>query len=232
MGRVIQPVPSAQSAEENCVSHNGGIIPVPGRDLYVQGWYQGGVDVMDFTDQDKPIEIAYFDRGAIDPPKPVDVPAAAAAAAAGVRGGGNTIGGSWGAYYWNGMIYSSELDRGMDIYELQPSAHLSANELAAAKLVQYKEYNPQSQPRMTWPPAFVVVRSYLDQLVRGNGLDTDRTTAISSALEAAEKKTGAARGAALTALAVKVDADAKGAKDGARVSKMASEMRRLAAISK
>ena len=225
-------LPAAQSAEENCVSHNGGIIPVPGRDLYVQGWYQGGVDVMDFTDQDKPTEIAYYDRGSINPPKPVDVPAAAAAAAAGVRGGGNTIGGSWGAYYWNGLIFSSELDRGMDIYELQPSANLSANELAAAKLVVFKEYNPQSQPKMTWPPAFVVVRSYLDQLVRGNGLATDRTTAVSSALEAAEAKTGAARATALNALAVQVDADAKGAKDGARVTKMASEIRRLAAASK
>ncbi len=225
-------LPSAQSAEENCVSHNGGIIPVPGRDLYVQGWYQGGVDVMDFTDQDKPFEIAYFDRGAIDPPKPVDVPAAAAMAAAGVRGGGNTIGGSWGAYYWNGFIYSSELDRGMDIYELTPSAKLSANEIAAAKLVTFTEYNPQSQPKMTWPPAFVVVRSYLDQLVRGNGLATDRTTAVSSALDAAEKQSGAARKAALNTLAVKVDADAKGAKDAARVNKMASEIRRLAGASK
>ena len=226
-------LPSAQSAEENCVSHNGGIIPVPGRDLYVQGWYQGGVDVMDFTNQDKPFEIGYFDRGSIDPPAPVDVPAAAgaAAAAAGGRGRG-TIGGSWGAYYWNGMIYSSELDRGMDIYELLPSAQLSANEIAAAKLVTFKEYNPQSQPRMTWPPAFVVVRSYLDQLVRGNGLATDRTSAVSAALDAAEKKSGAARAAALNALAIQVDADTKGAKDSARVTKMASEIRRLATASK
>lgn len=228
-------LPSAQAPEENCVSHNGGIIPVPGRDLYVQGWYQGGIDVMDFTDQDKAFEIAYFDRGAINPPALVDVPSAAAAAAAearGVRGGGNTIGGSWGAYYWNGYIYSSELDRGMDIYELMPSDQLSANELAAAKLVRFTEYNPQSQPKMTWPPAFVVVRSYLDQLVRGNGLAATRTTAISSALTAAEAKSGAARATALNALAVQVDADAKGAKDGARVTKMASEIRRLAAASK
>ena len=228
-------LPSAQSAEENCVSHNGGIIPVPGRDLYVQGWYQGGIDVMDFTNQDKPFEIAYFDRGSIDPPAPVDVPsaagAAAAAGAAGARGRG-TIGGSWGAYYWNGLVYSSELDRGMDIYELLPSKNLSANEIAAAKLVTFKEYNPQSQPKMTWPPAFVVVRSYLDQLVRDNGLATDRTTAISSALDAAEKKAGAARATALNALAVQVDADAKGAKDGARVTKMSAEIRRLAAASK
>ncbi len=224
-------LPSAQSAEENCVSHNGGIIPVPGRDLYVQGWYQGGVDVMDFTDQDKAFEIAYFDRGAIDPPQPVDVPSAAAAGtAAGARPRGNTIGGSWGAYYWNGYIYSSELDRGMDIYELTPSAQLSANEIAAAKLVTFTEYNPQSQPKMTWPAAFVVVRSYLDQLVRGNGLASDRTSAVSAALDAAEMKSGAARSASLNALAILVDADAKGAKDSARVSKMASEIRRLAAV--
>lgn len=225
-------LPAAQAAEENCVSHNGGIIPVPGRDLYVQGWYQGGVDVMDFTDENKAFEIAYFDRGSITPPAAVDVPLPPAEAArrAAIRGGGNAIGGSWGAYYWNGFVYSSELDRGMDVYELLPSAHLSKNELAAAKLVQFTEYNPQSQPKMTWPPAFVVVRSYLDQLVRGSGLAAERTTAIDQALTAAEAKTGAARASALRSLAVQVDADAKSAKDAARVRTMASEIRRLAAV--
>jgi hypothetical protein len=227
--RAYFKLPTAQSAEENCVSHNGGLIPVPGRDLYVQGWYQGGVSIMDFTDADKAFEVGYFDRGSIDPPKPVDVPTAAAANTPPVRGGGNTIGGSWGAYYWNGLVFSSELDRGMDIYELTPSPELTANEIAAAKLVQFKEYNPQSQPKMTWPPAFVVVRSYLDQLVRNGGLATDRTSAIDAALTSAEAKTGAARGAALRALALQVDKDATGAKDGARVTKMASEIRRLAA---
>ena len=224
-------LPTAQSAEENCVSHNGGIIPVPGRDLYVQGWYQGGVDVMDFTDQDHAFEIGYFDRGSIDPPAAVDVPAAAGQAGGG-RPRGGTIGGSWGAYYWNGYIYSSELDRGMDIYELTPSAHLSANEIAAAKLVTFSEYNPQSQPKLTWPTAFEVVRSYLDQLVRGTGLAAERTSAISAALDAAEMKSGAARAAALNALAVQVDGDVKGAKDGARVHTMAGEIRRLATASK
>ncbi len=223
-------LPAAQSAEENCVSHNGGIIPVPGRDLYVQGWYQGGIDVMDFTDQDNAFEIAYFDRGSIDPPAGADVPVGAMAGqAAGARRGSGTIGGSWGAYYWNGMVYSSELDRGLDIYELTPSAQLSANEIAAAKLVTFTEYNPQSQPKMTWPAAFVVVRSYLDQLVRGSGLAADRTSAIAAALDAAEMKSGAARAAALNALATQVDGDVKGAKDGARVKTMAGEIRRLAA---
>jgi LVIVD repeat len=232
--RAYFKLPTAQSAEENCVSHNGGIIPVPGRDLYVQGWYQGGINVMDFTDADKAIEIAYFDRGSIDPPTPVDVPSAAAEAALAASGGRsrNTIGGSWGAYYWNGMIYSSEIDRGLDVYELLPSAQLSANEIAAAKLVTFTDYNPQSQPKMTWPPAFVVVRSYLDQLVRGTGLAADHTAEIAAALDAAEMKSGAARAAALNAIAVQVDGDARTAKDAARVRTMASEIRRLAAVSK
>ena len=216
-------LPTAQSAQENCVSHNGGLIPVPGRDLYVQGWYQGGIDVMDFTDADHPSEIAYFDRGSID------APADTSNASARSR---YTIGGSWGAYYWNGMIYSSELDRGFDVYELTPSPQLSANEIAAAKLVTLKEYNPQSQPKLVWPAAFPVVRSYLDQLVRNDGLAADRTTAVSAALDAAEKKSGAARGAALTALAKRVDGYASGAKDAARVRMMSGAIKQLAAASK
>ncbi|HMI43997.1 MAG TPA: hypothetical protein VK516_10255 [Gemmatimonadaceae bacterium] len=216
-------LPTAQSAQENCVSHNGGLIPVPGRDLYVQGWYQGGIDVMDFTDADHPSEIAYFDRGSIDAPS--DTSKASERSR-------YTIGGSWGAYYWNGMIYSSELDRGFDVYELTPSPQLSANEIAAAKLVTLKEYNPQSQPKLVWPAAFPVVRSYLDQLVRNDGLAADRTTAVSAALDAAEKKSGAARGAALTALAKKVDGYASRAKDAARVRMMSGAIKQLAAASK
>ncbi|MBL8984071.1 MAG: hypothetical protein JNL26_17930, partial [Gemmatimonadetes bacterium] len=125
-------IPTAQSAQENCVSHNGGLIPVPGRDIMVQGWYQGGVSVMEFTDPDHPTELAYFDRGSIDPPPGVDVPLTPGQQPG--RGGRGTIGGSWGAYYWNGHIYSSEMDRGFDIMELTPSEHLSANEIEAAKL--------------------------------------------------------------------------------------------------
>jgi hypothetical protein len=227
-------LPAAQSAEENCVSHNGGLIPVPGRDLYVQGWYQGGVNVMDFTDADKAFEIAYFDRGSIDPPAGADIPVRPGTGAqpADFTRSRNVIGGSWGAYYWNGHVYSSELDRGFDIFELTPSAHLSANEIAAAKLVTFTQYNPQSQPKLTWPPHFVVVRSFLDQLVRNTGLDATKTTAIAAALDAAEQKTGPARAAALTALARQVDADANGARDAARVRMMAGEIRRLAAATK
>jgi hypothetical protein len=219
-------IPTAQSAQENCVSHNGGLLPVPGRDIMVQGWYQGGVDVSDFTDPDHPFEIAFFDRGAVDAP-----PAAGDTAASNSRTRG-TIGGSWGAYYWNGYIYSSEMARGLDVLELTPSDKLSANELAAAKLVHFTDYNPQSQPKIVWPAAFPVVRSYLDQLVRNNGLSSDRTTAIASALNAAEKQSGGARRTSLTALAKQVDADANGAKDSARVQAMSAAIKDLAAASK
>ena len=234
-------IPTAQSDQENCVSHNGGLIPVPGRDLMVQGWYQGGIDVSDFTDPDHPYEVAFYDRGPVDPkPVPGDsakgvelpVPAAGPAGRGAGRQNRGTIGGSWGAYYYNGKVYSSELARGFDIYELTPSDKLSANEIAAAKLVKFNEYNPQSQPKIEWPAAFPVVRSYLDQLGRNNGLAAARRAAIANALNAAEKKTGAARGAALTKLAGQVDSDVNGAKDATRVRAMSAAIKDLAAVSK
>jgi hypothetical protein len=220
-------IPSAQSPQENCVSHNGGLVPVPGRDIMVQGWYQGGVDMIDFTDPDHPFEMAYFDRGPVDaPPAPGDTTNGAVSRSRG------TIGGSWGAYYYNGLVYSSELARGLDVLELLPSDKISANELAAAKLVRLSELNPQSQPHIVWPAAFPVVRSYLDQLVRGNGLSAARTSAIDKALTAAERQSGAARGRALSSLAGQVEGDVKGASDGTRVKTMAAAIRALAAVSR
>jgi len=204
---------AAQKDSENCVSHNGGLIPVPGRDIMVQGWYQGGVNVFDFTDPTRPYEVAYFDRG----------PVADSAL---------VMGGSWGAYYWNGYVYSSELSRGLDILELAPNEFLSENEIAAAKLARMEEYNPQMQPRITWPAAFPVVRSYLDQLVRNNGLPAARTTAIATALNNAERANGAARRQQLTQLATQLDRDASGASDAARVRAMAAAVRDLAAASR
>jgi hypothetical protein len=204
---------AAQTETENCVSHNGGLLPVPGRDIMVQGWYQGGVDVFDFTDPENPYEIAYFDRGPVDAANLV-------------------VGGSWGAYYYNGYIYSSELSRGLDVLELQPSEFLSQNELDAAKLVRREQYNPQSQPQITWPAAFPVVRSYLDQLVRNRGLPEARTTAIAAALTAAERANGAARREQLNRLATALDGDARGATDAARVQAMAAAVRDLANASR
>ena len=218
-------IPTAQTAQENCVSHNGSLIPVPGRDIMVQGWYQGGVNLIDFTDNDKPFEIGYFDRG------PVDVPPSGDSATPVSRARG-TIAGSWGAYWYNGYIYSSEMARGLDVLELVPSEYLSENELAAARLVMMDEFNPQAQPRIAWPPAFPVVRSYLDQLVRGSGLAAARTTAIAQSLTAAERQSGAARRSALTTLAGQVDRDAPGAKDAERVRMMATAIRDLANASK
>lgn len=229
-------IPSAQTAQENCVSHNGGLIPVPGRDVMVQGWYQGGVDVIDFTDPMKPVEIAYFDRGPIDNPPPIDQGPVGAPApgAAGGRGGAprSTTGGSWGAYYFNGRVYSSEIARGMDIMELTPTDKLSANEIAAAKLVMFKEYNPQSQPKIVWPAAFPVVRSYVDQLQRDNGLAAVRVTAINAALDEAEQQAGATRKASLNKLATEVTKDVAGAKDSTKVKTLAAEIKRLAAATK
>jgi hypothetical protein len=201
---------AAQTDQENCVSHNGGLIPVPGRDIMVQGWYQGGVNVFDFTDPDNVVEIAFFDRGPVDANTPV-------------------VGGSWGAYWYNGYIYSSELSRGLDILEMQPSAHLSQNELDAAKLVIMEEYNPQAQPKLRWPAAFPVSRSYVDQLERNSGLPQARVAAVRAALDGAERAGGAARRDALNRLAGELDGDAARSSDAARVRALAASVRELAA---
>jgi hypothetical protein len=206
-------MPAVQTNTENCVSHNGGLIPVPGREIMVQGWYQGGVNVFDFTDPDNPFEIAFFDRGPVDDETLV-------------------VGGSWGAYWYNGYIYSSELSRGLDVLEMTPSEFLSANEIEAAKLVIMDEYNPQSQPRLSWPAAFPVVRSYLDQLVRNRGLAAERTTAIGAALRDAEAASGAARAEQLERLAGALEADVGTAGDPDRVGAMARAVRELAAASR
>ncbi|WP_284349589.1 LVIVD repeat-containing protein [Roseisolibacter agri] len=222
--RAYFKLPSAQSAQENCVSHNGSLIPIPGRDVMVQGWYQGGVDVIDFTDADKPVEIAYFDRGPIDNPPLIDQGPPSQTR----QPQRSTIGGSWGAYWYNGRIYSSEMARGLDILELTPSEHLTQNEIDAAKLVMMREFNPQSQPRIVWPAAFPVVRAYLDQLGRNDGLPAARRSAIAAALDAAEKQSGTAQRSALMTLATQVSRDANGAKDAAKVRTMAQAIRDLA----
>jgi hypothetical protein len=202
-------MPAAQTPQENCVAHNGSLIPIPGRDVMVQGWYQGGIDVIDFTDPHHPYEVAYFDRGPVDASKMVTA-------------------GFWAGYWYNGHIIASEIARGLDVFELAPNKYLSQNEIDAAKLVHLDQFNPQSQPKYTWPAAFPVVRSYLDQLVRGNGLAASRTSAIASQLNAAEAQSGTARRNALNAIATQLDADAAGAADAARVRMMAGAVRDLA----
>ena len=129
-------MPAPQLETENCVAHNGSIIPVPNRDIFVQAWYQGGISVIDFTDSSDPKEIAYFDRGPID--KDILV-----------------TGGYWSSYFYEGYIYGTEIVRGLDVFKLTPSQYLTENEIDAASKA-YPEsgsriFNPQQQIPMSWP---------------------------------------------------------------------------------
>ena len=202
-------LPAPQTSEENCVAHNGSLVPVPGRDIMTQGWYQGGVSVFEFTDPAHPKEIAYFDRGPIDATKMY-------------------VGGSWSAYWYNGYIYSSEIARGLDVFELQPSGLLSQNEIDAAKLVHFDELNVQDQQRLVWPASFVVSRAYVDQLQRSSGLSASRIAAVRAALAAAELASGSARRDALVQLASQLDGDANGSSDAMKVRTLATSVRDLA----
>jgi hypothetical protein len=207
-------MPAPQTETENCVAHNGSIIPIPGRDIMVQGWYQGGVSVFDFTDSKNPVEIAYFDRGPLDE--------------------NNLItGGYWSAYWYNGNIYGAEIARGVDIFRLVPTQHLSQNEIDAAIQVRMTEFNAQNQPRVTWQPTSVVARAYLDQLGRNNAIAPERARAVRDALaKVDELRTGkerdaAARLDALNAVAAQVEADAqsKTGRDATRLNALAETLR-------
>ena len=200
---------AAQTANENCVAHNGSLIPIPGRDIMVQSWYQGGVSIFDWTDAAHPKEVAFFDRGPVDGTKPAD-------------------GGTWSAYWYNGYIYSSEIARGLDVFELVPSGLISRNEIEAAKLVHLDYFNTQDQPKISWPASFVVARAYVDQLERSNGLATLRVKAVRQALEQAEKSQGAARRNALTQLADSLGQDAATSTDQAKVQKLTAVVTELA----
>ena len=160
-------LPAAQGDTENCVAHNGSLIPVPGRDIEVQAWYQGGVSVMDFTDPAQPFEIAYFDRGPIDPKTLV-------------------LGGEWSAYWYNGNIYGSEIARGLDVFELTPTKFLTQNEIDAAKTVRLTELNVQNQQKIAWPAQLVVAKAYVDQLSRSQALPADRIVGLQKAIQGAE----------------------------------------------
>jgi hypothetical protein len=160
-------MPAAQTETENCVAHNGSLVPVPGRDIEVQAWYQGGVSVMDFTDAAHPYEIGYFDRGPIDAKTVV-------------------LGGDWSAYWYNGYIYGSEIARGLDVFKLAPSKFLTQNEIDAANLVQFSELNVQNQSRITWPSQLIVARAYLDQLGRSQALPARRIAALNKAVARAQ----------------------------------------------
>jgi hypothetical protein len=195
-----------QTPEENCVAHNGALVPVPGRDIMAQAWYQGGVSVFDWTNAKHPEEIAFFDRG----PLTADH---------------MELGGSWSAYWYNGVIVSSEITRGLDIFELLPNALLTQNEIDAAKTAHLDYLNVQDQPHYTWPATFSLARAYVDQLERSNGLSTDKVAATRQALDGAEHASGSARRAALVKVATQLDGDAKTSSDAAKVRALSATVR-------
>ena len=198
-----------QTPFENCVAHNGSLIPIPGRDIMVQAWYQGGISVFDWTDAAHPKEIAYFDRGPMDSTKMVGA-------------------GSWSAYWYNGYIVSSEIARGLDILELQPSGFLSQNEIDAAKLVHFDYMNVQDQPKLVWPASPVVARAYVDQLARTNGLTPDQLAATRAALARSERLSGQPRRDALAQLASQLSSDARASADQTKVQALAAAVQNLA----
>jgi len=156
-------MPAEQTSLENCVAHNGKLIPVPGRDIMVQSWYQGGISIFDWTDAKRPVEIAFHDRGPID----------------GTRMGNA---GSWSVYWYNGVIVSSEIGRGLDVFALKPSAMLTQNEIDAANTVRFAFLNPQGQPKIVWPASFALARAYVDQLERSGGVSGSKVKAYRAAL--------------------------------------------------
>ena len=166
-------MPAPQLETENCVAHNGSIIPVPGRDIFVQAWYQGGISVIDFTDSNKPFEIAYFDRGPVLEDELI-------------------VGGYWSAYYYQGRIYGTEITRGLDVLTLLPSEYLSANEIAAAALAYpsigpRKTFNPQQQIPMSWPASPIVARVYIDQLFKDGAINAKTAKRVIDIVDVAER---------------------------------------------
>jgi hypothetical protein len=203
-------MPAPQTEMENCVAHNGSLVPIPGRDILVQAWYQGGVSVVDFTDITHPIEIAYFDRGPLDATK-------------------RALGGYWSAYWYNGYIYGSEIARGVDVFKMVPSKFLTQNEIDASNQVHFDELNVQNQPKITWPANFVVARAYLDQLNRSGALAPQRIAALNAALDKAESSHYEKKEVAqLKTLAASLDKDSTAAKNPTD----AERMRLLAGIMK
>jgi len=200
-------LPSAQGDTENCVAHNGSLVPVPGRDILVQAWYQGGISVMDFTDPANPTEIAYFDRGPIDPKVLV-------------------LGGDWSAYWYNGNIYGSEISRGLDIFELGPSKFLTQNEIDAAKSVRVSELNVQNQQKIVWPRSLVVAKAYIDQLERSQALPADRISSMRDAVQKAEGSKSEMSKLKKLASALDKDAAAKSGADAARMRALADVLKR------
>jgi hypothetical protein len=166
--RSYYKMPAPQTTRENCVGHLPSLVPVPGRDLMVQAWYQGGASLVDFTDSANPKEIGFYDRGPIGATSLV-------------------LGGLWSTYYYNGAVFGSEIARGFDVWGLTPNEELSENEIKAAAEVQLDRLTPQHQPRFVNQPSFAVVRSYRDQLERVDAIDAETLAQVDKFVDRAEK---------------------------------------------
>lgn len=202
-------ISAPQTEEENCVAHNGSLIPVPGRDIMVQSWYQGGISVFDWTDPSNPVEIAYHDRGPVDSTR-------------------MQMGGSWSVYWYNGLIVNSEIARGLDIFELEANPLLTQNEIDAANTVQLDYLNAQGQPMFEWPTTFVLAKAYVDQLDRNSTLEEGEITRLRTQIAAAEKATGSARAQLLESLAEGLENEADATNDSQKVRSLAKTLRDLA----
>jgi hypothetical protein len=199
--RSYYKLPTAQGANETCVAHNGSLIPIPGRDVMVQSWYEGGVSVFDWTDSRNPKEIGYFDRGAADSSRL-----------------GN--GGTWSVYWYNGAIVSSEIGRGLDVMQMVPTEYVSQNEIDAANTVKLAYLNAQGQPKFAWPASFPLVKAYTDQLERNKCLSKGKIAGVRANIAAAEAASGAARTAALNQIVTSLNSDASNTCDNNKVSKL------------
>jgi hypothetical protein len=202
-------MPAPQTSLENCVAHNGSLIPVPGRDIMAQSWYQGGVSVFDWTDAKNPVEIAFHDRGPTDATR-------------------QGAGGTWSVYWYNGVLVSSEIARGLDIFELTPSDVMSQNEIDAAKSVRLDHLNAQGQPKFVWPYTFALAGAYVDQLDRSRSMASSRIAEVRGTLAAAERASGSARRTGLTSLAGELEREAGRTADPSKVRALAEAVRGLA----
>ena len=202
-------MPAPQTSFENCVAHNGSLIPIPGRDIMVQSWYQGGISIFDWTDPSNPVEIAFHDRGPSD---------------------ANTMGagGSWSIYWYNGLLVSSEIARGLDIFELVASEAISQNEIDAANSVVLDELNSQGQPILEWPFTFALARAYVDQLERSRAVSQGWVTDVRNALSGAEGASDSVQADALRGLASQIEDAAGQSRDADKMRMLADAVRGLA----
>jgi len=204
-------MPAPQTSLENCVAHNGSMIPIPGRDVMVQAWYQGGISVFDFTDPANPVEIAFFDRGPSDPDQ-------------------LGSGGSWSVYWYNGVIVSSEIARGLDILELKPSPYLSKNEISAAKSVQFDHFNVQGQQMFVWPASFTLAQAYVDQIARSGEMEPDHVARMRAALTELESAPATERENALLNMSAHLEQLSQSATDPTTLNLLAETLAELATM--